>query len=62
MEKAIDFIRTRQETAERLRVSLRTLTRMEQRGDLPRIKISDRIYGFRDSAIDAFLKSRESAS
>jgi predicted DNA-binding transcriptional regulator AlpA len=59
MDNAIDFIRTRKETAQRLRVSLRTLQRMESRGEAPpRIKITDRIYGYRDSAIDAFLRSR----
>ena len=58
----VDFIRTRKETAERLRVSLRTLRRMEVRGALPpRIRISDRIYGYRDSEISAFLNSRVGA-
>jgi predicted DNA-binding transcriptional regulator AlpA len=59
MDNAIDFIRTRKETAQRLRVSLRTLQRMEARGEAPpRIKISDRIFGYRESAIDAFLRLR----
>jgi predicted DNA-binding transcriptional regulator AlpA len=59
MDNAIDFIRTRKETAQRLRVSLRTLQRMESRGEAPpRIRITDRIFGYRDSAIDKFLASR----
>jgi predicted DNA-binding transcriptional regulator AlpA len=59
MDTAIDFIRTRKETAQRLRVSLRTLQRMESRGEAPpRIRITDRIFGYRDSAIDKFLASR----
>ena len=54
-----DRIRTRRETADRLRVSVRTLTRLERRGVMPpRIKITDRIFGYRDSSIDQFLASR----
>jgi predicted DNA-binding transcriptional regulator AlpA len=54
-----DRIRTRKEVADRLRISLRTLTRMESRGKLPpRIKITDRIFGYRDSSINQFLASR----
>ena len=54
-----DRIRTRKEVAERLRISVRTLTRMESRGKLPpRIKITDRIFGYRDSEINQFLASR----
>ncbi len=54
-----DRIRTRKEVAERLRISVRTLTRMESRGKLPpRIKITDKIFGYRDSEINQFLASR----
>jgi predicted DNA-binding transcriptional regulator AlpA len=59
MDKTIDFIRTRKETAQRLRISLRTLQRMEARGEAPpRIRITDRIFGYRESAIDVFLRER----
>ena len=45
-----DRIRTRKEVADRIRVSVRTLTRMEAKGELPpRIKITDQIFGYRDS-------------
>jgi predicted DNA-binding transcriptional regulator AlpA len=55
----VDRVRTTQETAARLRVSLKTLRRMEQRGEgPPRIRITERIYGYRDSEIDKFLSSR----
>jgi predicted DNA-binding transcriptional regulator AlpA len=55
----IDCVRTRQETAEMLRISLRTLRRLEVKGDLPpRIRISERIFGYRDSQINAYLASR----
>jgi len=55
----IDYVRTRQETAKILGISVRTLTRMENRGEAPpRVKISDRIVGYRSSAIDEFLNAR----
>jgi len=58
-EKGIDLFRSRKETAELLRCSLRTLRRLELRGELPpRIKVSDRIFGWRDSQINEFLKAR----
>ena len=54
-----DPVRTRRETADRLRVSVRTLTRIEGRGQLrPRIKITDRIFGYRDSTINQYLEAR----
>jgi predicted site-specific integrase-resolvase len=54
----IDRVRTRKETAERLRISVRTLSRMERRGEIQRIRISHRVYGYRDSAIEKFLEER----
>jgi predicted DNA-binding transcriptional regulator AlpA len=55
----IDYVRTRRETAKILGISVRTLTRLEQRGEAPpRIKISDRIIGYRSSAINQFLNAR----
>lgn len=59
--KPIDRIRTRQEVAEILSVSTRTLARMEDRGDLPRrIQITARRMGYRESDIRAFIDSRAS--
>ena len=59
---AIDYVRSRRETAQRLGVSVKTLRRMETRGQAPaRVKITDRIIGYRDSAINAFLNARTAA-
>ena len=61
-DAGVDFVRTRQETAKILGISVRTLTRLEQRGEAPpRVKISDRIIGYRTSAIDQFLNARTMA-
>jgi len=58
----IDYVRNRRETAKILGVSVRTLRRMEARGEAPpRVRITERIIGFRDSAIDAFLNARTAA-
>ncbi len=58
-DEKVDRIYTRRETAERLRVSVRTLTRMERDKKLPpRIRLSDRIYGYRASAIESYLDAR----
>jgi predicted DNA-binding transcriptional regulator AlpA len=55
----IDYVRSRRETADILGISLRTLGRMESRRELPpRIRVSERIYGYRDSAINQFIASR----
>ena len=54
-----DPIRTRRETAEIMRVSLRTLSRLEAQGEVPaRTRISERIFGYRDSTIRAHLDAR----
>lgn len=59
----IDYVRPRKETAKILGVSTRTLRRMEVRGQAPaRVKITDKIIGYRDSAINEFLKSRTVAA
>jgi predicted DNA-binding transcriptional regulator AlpA len=56
---AVDFVRRPQETARIFGVSQRTLRRMELRGDAPpRTKITERIFGYRDSEIEKFLNSR----
>jgi hypothetical protein len=58
-ESKVDLILTRPEVAQRLRISVRTLSRMENRGDLTgRIRISDRIFGYRNSVIERFLANR----
>jgi predicted DNA-binding transcriptional regulator AlpA len=55
----IDYVRSRKQTAARLNISVKTLQRMEQRGEAPpRVRITERRYGYRDSAIEQFLKSR----
>jgi predicted DNA-binding transcriptional regulator AlpA len=61
-KSAVDFVRTRKEAAQILRVSIRTLSRMEKDGKAPkRTKITDRIYGYRDSSIAEFLNCRTAA-
>jgi predicted DNA-binding transcriptional regulator AlpA len=55
----VDYVRTRQETAAMMGISVKTLTRMESRGDAPaRMQITERIVGYRQSAIDQFLNSK----
>ena len=55
----IDRVLDRMETAAILGISKRTLQRMETRGAAPaRVKISDRIIGYRESAIREFLEAR----
>jgi predicted DNA-binding transcriptional regulator AlpA len=62
MEKAtdnVDRVRNRKQTADRLGICVRTLVRMEQRGEAPpRIKITNTLIGYRDSDIDRFLAAR----
>jgi predicted DNA-binding transcriptional regulator AlpA len=58
-ESVVDYVRSRQETAKRLGVSLSTLARLEKQGKAPpRVKISDRCVGYSDSAIAAFIRQR----
>jgi len=48
------------ELAEMLTISVPTLWRMEKRGELPtKIRISERISGWRESDIHEWLKKRE---
>ena len=55
----VDFVRSIPETASILGVSVKTLRRMESRGDAPRrVHVTERIIGFRDSDIQKFLESR----
>jgi predicted DNA-binding transcriptional regulator AlpA len=59
----IDCVRSRQQTADILGISVRTLSRMELRGEAPpRIKITERVIGYRDSEINKFLESRTVAA
>jgi predicted DNA-binding transcriptional regulator AlpA len=61
-DQKIDFVRSRKDTAKILGISVRTLQRMEARGEMPpRIRVSDRIFGYRDSAINEFLTVRTGA-
>lgn len=58
-EDSIDFVRSRAEAARILGISTRTLARMEANGMAPaRVRITDRIVGYRQSAIDQFLAER----
>ena len=58
----IDYVRSRREAAKIMGVSVRTLTRMERSGQAPpRIRVSARIVGYRDSAINEFLNARTAA-
>lgn len=57
-----DFVHKRKDAARILGVCLKTLERMEKRGEAPpRVRISPRVTGYRDSALTEFLKSREAA-
>jgi predicted DNA-binding transcriptional regulator AlpA len=57
--EAIDYVRSKKETAKILNMSVRTLARLEKQGRAPRrTQITDRICGFRDSAIREFLNSK----
>jgi predicted DNA-binding transcriptional regulator AlpA len=54
-----DRIRSRREVCELLGISLSTLSRLEKRGDFPsRTQLSERRYGYRDSAISQFIAER----
>ena len=60
--KAINYVRSPKEAAERLGISISTLRRLEQRGEGPRrIKISDRRIGYPDSALADFIAARSVA-
>ena len=58
----IDPVLTRKDIAKALRISIRTLTRLQQDRKLPpRIKLTDRLYGYRRSAIEKYLATRTAA-
>jgi predicted DNA-binding transcriptional regulator AlpA len=55
----LDAFLSRKETAHILRISLRTLRRLELRGELPpRVNVTERIFGWRESQIREFLDAR----
>ena len=52
-DQHLDRVRTREHFAALLGISLRTLERMEQRGETPpRVQISATRYGYRQSSIE----------
>ena len=56
---ADDRVVSREETASILRVSVRTLRRMELNGCAPpRVTLTERVFGYRASDIQKFLESR----
>jgi predicted DNA-binding transcriptional regulator AlpA len=58
-KEIVDRVRSRKYVADRLGVCVRTLVRMEQRGKAPaRIKVTDKIIGYRDSEVERFLAAR----
>lgn len=60
---AVDRVLTRKQTAAMLTVCLRTLTTMEAEGRAPRrTQLSDNRFGYRTSAINAFLEKRTEAA
>ena len=57
--KTIDYVRSRKETAKIFNMSVRKLARLENKEQAPRrTQISDRICGFRDSAIREYQDAR----
>jgi predicted DNA-binding transcriptional regulator AlpA len=61
-KRQVDYVHTRKETARILGISTRTLSRLEARGELPRIQISPRIVGYRSSEIEKFLTARTAST
>jgi len=58
-----DFVRSRRDTAKILSISLSTLARLERTGQIDgRIQLSDRRFGYSDSAIERFKTARTVAS
>ena len=54
-----DCIRSRKEFAQRLNITTRTLDRMDMAGELPpRVQISERRVGYRESDIARFISTR----
>jgi predicted DNA-binding transcriptional regulator AlpA len=54
-----DCIRSRKEFAQRINVTIRTLDRMDAAGELPpKVQISERRVGYRESDIARFISTR----
>lgn len=57
--ETIDRVRSRKQTADRLGICVRTLQRMEARGEAPpRVQVTTKIVGYKDFEIERFLTSR----
>ena len=53
----VDEVLLTKEAADRLRVCVRTLRRMHERGEAPpRFKVSERLYGYRAGDLNEFLR------
>jgi predicted site-specific integrase-resolvase len=61
-EQKVDRLRTRRDVAERLRVSVRTVIRMERAGRLRPIRnVSPRLVFFRESEIERLIEGSASS-
>jgi predicted DNA-binding transcriptional regulator AlpA len=57
-EVNVNRIRSRKEFAALLGISTRTLDRLDRKGKLPpRVKVTDRLIGYRETDISAFINS-----
>ena len=55
----VQRVRSRREVDDLLGISLSSLARLEASGEFPgRTKITERRYGWRDSAINEFIRAR----
>jgi predicted DNA-binding transcriptional regulator AlpA len=58
-DNTVDYVRSKRDTAKILNMSPRTLDRLEKKGRGPRrTQVTDRIVGYRDSAIREFQDAR----
>ena len=57
-DRSVDRVLSRRQYADILGVTLRTLSRYEKAGNAPpRTRLSDRRWGYRQSAVDRFLSA-----
>jgi hypothetical protein len=56
-----DRVITRQQAARLLGVSVKTLRRIEDRRELQPVRVSDRVWGYRNSALQRYLYDRTRA-
>ena len=54
----VDCVHPRREAARILGCSIETLRRLEAAGELPRVQITTRIVGYRDSVLRRFMHDR----